>query len=156
MKRVVLWILVCVATPVVAFCSFLTWISIAVNWHPPEMFSRQFAGQNHSNREELSTAITEILKKNFPSGTIVSDLKSSLHNEGFRDVPPPPPNCVPRDKEAEVPLHTTYTSCYDNRNQMEYSWAIGLVCGDYVYIKWATDEDGKVVRIEGYDNSACL
>ena len=157
MRRILLWMLAaCVVIPVVAFCSFLVWMSVAFNWHPPKMFLQQFAGENHPNRGEMDAILTEILNKSFPSGSLVSDVKTSLSKEGFREVPPPPPNCVPREKEAEVPLRTTYTRCYDHRNQMEYSWAIGLVCGGHIYVRWTMDEDGKVTRIEGRDSSACL
>jgi hypothetical protein len=74
--------------------------------------SRQ--GNDWRNRTETNAVITEILKKNFPPGFLVSDLKSSLSKEGFRDVPPAPPNCVPQEKEAEVPVRTTYTLCSES------------------------------------------
>jgi hypothetical protein len=86
----------------------------------------------------------------------VRDLKSSLSKEGFRDVPPPPSDCVPPEKEAEVPLGARYMGCYDNRNQMEYSWAIGLVCGGHIYVKWTTDAEDKAIGIESHGSRACL
>jgi hypothetical protein len=156
-KRIVLWILgVCLITPVVVLGSFLGWSFIASNGHPPKMFSPPFANRNRLDPMQLSAAITEILQKNFPSGTDVNDLKSALYKEGFRDLPPPPPDCVPREKEAEVPLGRVYTRCYDNSNRMKYAWAIRFVCTGYIYAKWTTHEDGKVDRIEGDGLIACL
>jgi hypothetical protein len=39
---------------------------------------------------------------------------------------------------------------------MEYSWAMGLVCGGHIYVEWMVDDDGKLTRIEGYDAGVCL
>jgi hypothetical protein len=33
---------------------------------------------------------------------------------------------------------------------------MGLVCGGHIYVEWKTDEDGKIIRVEGHDSSACL
>jgi hypothetical protein len=143
-----------ILVPLVAFCSFLVWMAFAFNWHPPAMFSQQFATGSHSNRRETDAAITEILNRNFPSGSFVSDMKSSLSKEGFRDAPPPPANCIRRS--AELPVGTTFTPCYDHRNQMEYSWSMGLVCGGHIYIKWMMDENGKIIRVEGHDAGVCI
>ena len=153
-----LWITVgCLTAPVIALCSFLAWIFITVNRHPPRMFSQQFVGENRLTGSELNRAISEILKQNFPSGTTLRDLKSSLYKEGLRDRAPPPPNCIPPEKEAEVPLRTVYTLCYDNKTQMEYSWSISLfVCSGYINVQWTTDGDGRVDRIKGSGHTACL
>ena len=153
MNRVVLWIGVVCGTPIAALCTLFAWTCIASNWQPPRMFLQQFAGRNHSNGTETDAAITAILQKNFPSGIAIRDLKSSLSDEGFRYVPPPPPNCVPAEKQAGV--RTTYTPCYDNSNRMEYFWTLGFVCREHITVKWSTDEEGKAVRIEGYHSSAC-
>jgi hypothetical protein len=154
-KRFLLWVLVvCVIVPIVTLSAFLTWMSFAINWKPPEMFSQQFAPGSRFDRSETAAAVTEILNKRFPSGSRVSDLRSALSEEGFRDVPPPPSNCVPSG--TEVPVRRVYTPCYDHRNQMEYSWSMGLVCGGHIYVKWTMDEAGNVVRVEGHDASACL
>jgi hypothetical protein len=138
----------------VAFCSFLIWMAFAFNWNPPAMFSQQFPVGKHWDRRETDAAITEILNKNFPSGSLVSDMKSSLSREGFRDVSPPPPNCVRRT--TDVPVGTTFTPCYDHRNQMEYSWSMGLVCGGHIYVKWTTDERGKIIRVDGHEAGVCI
>jgi hypothetical protein len=151
------WILgVCLITPIVALCLFLAWSSIASNWQPPKMFSPPFANRNRLDPMQLSAAVTEILQKNFPPGTDVNDLKSSLYKEGFRDLPSPPPDCVPHGKEAEVPLGRVYTRCYDNSNRMKYVWTIKWVCSGYIYARWTAHEDGKLDRIEGDGLIACL
>jgi hypothetical protein len=33
---------------------------------------------------------------------------------------------------------------------------MGLVCGGHIYVEWKTDEDSKIIRVEGHDSSACL
>lgn len=139
-----------------ALCSAFIWISIANNWHPPRMFSQLFASGGHQNQTVPDAAITEVLQRTFPSGIAVSDLKASLSKEGFQDVPPPPSDCIPSDKEPEVASRTIYTPCYDTRNHMEYRWVIGLICGGHIYVKWLPSDDGKVIRIEGYNSTACL
>lgn len=154
-KRTVLWMAVaCVVAPIAVLCAGVAWILITSNWYPPAMFSQQFAGENHSNEMKTDAAITAILQKNFPSGTAVRDLRSSLSGARFQDVPPPPPDCVPADKQAEA--RGAYTPCYDNSNQMEYFWTLGFVCRDHITVRWSADEAGNVIRIEGSHSSACL
>lgn len=146
----------CVVTPVAVLCSLLSWIYITNNWHPPEMFSQLFASRNPVDQVAQDSAITQILQTSFPLGTAVSDLKSSLSKEGFQDIPPPPSDCVPPEKEAEVPPLTVHTPCYDGGNQMEYQWMIGGICRAHIYVKWMTGETGKLSRVRGYGSTACL
>jgi hypothetical protein len=154
-KRILIRVLIAfIVVPLVGLCSFFVWIAFAFNWHPPAMFSQQFPAGKHWDRRETDAAITEILSRNFPSGSLVSSMKSSLFKEGFRDVTPPPPNCVQRT--AEVPVGKTFVPCYDYRNQMEYSWSIGLVCGGHIHVKWTMDESGKLIRIEGHEVGVCI
>jgi hypothetical protein len=121
------------------------------------MFAQQFTDEHlWRNRTEMDAVITAILNENFPRGTLVSDLKSSLAKEGFHDVPPAPSDCAPREKMAEVPVGMTFRPCYDHRNQMEYAWAMGIVCGGRMHVGWTMNEVGKVTRIEGFGDSACL
>ena len=154
-KRILLRVLAAVIfVPVLAFSSFLVWMDFAFNWNPPAMFSQQFPAGKHWNKRETDGAITEILSKNFPSGSLVSDMRSSLSKEGFRDVPPPPPNCV--QNKTDVPLGVVFTPCYDHKNQMEYTWSMGLVCGGHIYVKWIPDENGKIIRVEGHEAGVCI
>jgi hypothetical protein len=154
-KRILLRTLVAfIVIPLVALCSFLVWMAFAFNWNPPAMFSQQFPVGEHWDRRETDAAITEVLNRNFPSGSLVSDMRLSLSKAGFRDVSPPPSNCVQRT--AEAPIGMAFTLCYDHRNQMEYSWSMGLVCGGHIYIKWMMDENGKIIRIEGSEAGACI
>ncbi|RVC60110.1 MAG: hypothetical protein EOS65_18315 [Mesorhizobium sp.] len=126
------------------------------NWHAPEMFSQLFASGNHTDQTAQDSAITQILQTAFPVGTVVSDVKSSLSKEGFQDIPPPPLDCVPPAKEAEVLPRTVHTPCYDVRDQMEYQWMIGGICRAHIFAKWMTGETGRVSQIQGYGSTACL
>jgi hypothetical protein len=129
------------------------WIYFATNWHPPAQFAQLFTPEHLTHLGEVDKAITEILNTEFPIGTSVSDLKSALYKSGFRE-PPPPVGCVA--SSATAGLRPPYTICPDNHDIMAYKWAIGLVCGGSIYVRWSPDQNSKITSIKGSADTGCL
>lgn len=155
MIRKALWLLaILVGLPVTVVCAFCVWIYFATNRHPPAQFAQLFTPEHLTHFGEVDKAITEILNAEFPIGTSVRDLKSALYRSGFRDPPPPPAGCVP--PSATAGLRPPYTICQDTRDSVAYNWAIGLVCGGGIYVKWFSDQNSKITSIKGSANTACL
>ena len=158
MVRIALWLLaIVVGLPVALLCAASAWIYFATNWHPPEQFVQLFSREHLAHLGEVDATITEMLDREFPTGTSVSDLKSALYKKGFRELPPPPMGCIPSDQRAkELGLHPPYTICPDTHDVMAYRWAIGLVCGGSIYVRWSQDQNSKITSIKGSADTGCL
>jgi hypothetical protein len=103
---------------------------------------------NHTARK-----MSEVLATKFPTGTTEARLVQELRREGFEFPPPPPNNCIPR---GETPSAGRVVSCYDPTKMLEYTWSIGLVCRNFITLRWSTDSDAKITRLEGFFNPGCL
>jgi hypothetical protein len=156
--RIALWLLAIIGgIPVALLCAGCVWIYFATNWHPPDQFVQLFSRDHLTHLGEVDATITEILDREFPTGTSVSDLKSGLYKKGFRELPPPPTGCLPSDEKAkELGLHPPYAICPDTHNVMAYRWAIGLVCGASIYVRWSSNQNSQIDRIKGTANTGCL
>jgi hypothetical protein len=141
------------ALPAALLFAASVWIYFTNNWHPPAQYARLFASGHLTHIGEVDKDITEILNTRFPKGTPVSDLKSALYKEGFRDLPPPEVGCV--EPSATAGLQPPITICTHNENTMLYRWAIGLVCGGSIYARWYPDQNSKITGIKGGARTAC-
>lgn len=156
-RTALLLLAVFLAIPIGILGAIFAWIYFSPNRHPPELFAQQFKSEHLIHPGDVDAEITEILMREFPPGTPVSDLKSALYKKGFRDVPPPPPGCVPSfEKAKELGLRPPYEICPDRRNVMEYGWAIGLVCGGSIYVTWSPDQSSQIRSIKGTARMSCL
>lgn len=154
MRRVLFWLLgvlgVLIALPmlgiVVLFMSF--------NWEPPGFLRGQLTEADFRDRTAGSNKVTTAIRERFPVGTSATSLQNYLRRQGFRPMPPPPADCVPRGHS--VPIGVIFVECYDATNTRIYSWSVGLFCGDQVSVRWRTDTSGNITHIEGGYWGACL
>jgi hypothetical protein len=142
--RVVLWIIgifVCGSIGAIGLLAASTYFGN--NWAPPEMFASQLHDKKYPTRAALRTALTAILLEQFPISAPVSQVKSSLYSQGFREVASSP-ECNPDRTVCAL------------RSDMRYLWAVGPVCGADIDVQWTIDEDARIVGIRANYYSACL
>jgi hypothetical protein len=129
--------------------------AITANHHPPKIFEGQISdGQAWRDPEHASRKLTALLEQKFPTGTTDSVLKSELLGQGFKFLPPPPPNCLPPGQSA--PVGVVFTPCFDPTNKLKYEWSDGFVCGDSLLVTWSTNGRGESTRIEAHYRKTCL
>jgi hypothetical protein len=155
--RIVLWIIgICVSGSVGALALFVAWVCFANNRRPPEEFAQQFSEGRIVDNIDTREAIAEVLRAKYPPGTFVRDLKETLYKEGFRDTRPPQFACVSEAEADERHLLPPYNVCPIWQDQMEYHWAIGLVCGGSIFVRWTRDGSSRIVNVQGSGRTTCL
>jgi hypothetical protein len=123
------------------------------NAHPPPIAGDQIAGASWQNQAEVSRKLTELLQRKFPTGTSEDLLKSTLANQGFKPLPPPPGDCVPRGQSP--PVGRVFTPCYDPSNILKYDWGNGI-CGQTITVRWSTDDRHEITELHASYDMACL
>jgi hypothetical protein len=123
------------------------------NTHPPPIAEDQLAGATWQNQAEVSRKLNELLQRKFPTGTSEDSLKSTLANQGFKLLPPPPGDCVPRGQSP--PVGRVFTPCYDPSNILRYDWGNG-VCGQTITVRWSTDDHHGITDVHATYHVACL
>jgi len=129
--------------------------AITANHHPPKIVEGQFSdGEARRNPEHAGRKLTALLEQKFPTGTSDSVLKSELLGQGFKFLPPPPPNCLPPGQSA--PVGVVFTRCFDPTNKLKYEWGDGFVCSNSLLVTWSTNGRGEITRIEAHYRETCL
>jgi hypothetical protein len=121
---------------------------------PPPIAEGQITDGDWRNWEGGSGKLTAVLERTFPAGTSEHVLKSTLLGQGFKPLPPPPPNCLPPGQFG--PPGKVYVPCYDATKILKYVWGRGMVCSEEVVVHWSTDSEGKITSIKGGYHGACL
>jgi hypothetical protein len=125
------------------------------NTRPPPMLEDQLAHTDLRNRDKISQKLTAFLKLKFPAGTAETSLKSSLSEQGFKSLPPPPANCVPADKEATAQVPYSPCPTYDRSKILQYGWGYG-VCGSTITVSWKIDDHRELTDLKTALDSGCL
>jgi hypothetical protein len=161
MKRIAMWSLAllkwCVLPTVVlavAVAGVLWVYSLFFNHRPPQIAQGVVFTNDPRSYEDVSARLSTVLQQTFPVGTGEAALKSTLLRQGFRPLPPPPPNCL---KPGESPrVGAVYVDCYDPTHELRYDWGDGAVCGNTISVVWTTDGNGGLKDVRGFYHSACL
>jgi hypothetical protein len=121
---------------------------------PPPKIAQDFFGPGPRRDDQtISKLFSSRLQEKFPVGGNETALVNELGKEGFRPLRPPPRDCLPPGQQP--PLRTVFTRCYDPKYKMEYIWG-RFVCSDRLYVEWAADENGKIIKVTGTYHQACL
>jgi hypothetical protein len=123
--------------------------------HPPPIAEDQLADASWRNQAEATRKLTALMQRKFPTGSSEGALKSTLQNQGFKPLPPPPVDCLPPGQPP--PVGRVFTPCptYDRRKTLEYGWGSG-VCGQTITVRWSTDDRDNVTRVDASYYMACL
>lgn len=128
------------------------------NTRPPPIAKDQLVGMDWRTGKEASERLTAFLHQKFPPGSSVSELRSTLLNQGFKQPPPPSPrpDCLPPGQAA--PIGKTVTPCptdYDRSKVLEYSWGDG-VCVQHITVKWSAGDNETIKGVDAIYYSYCL
>jgi hypothetical protein len=145
---VVVVLAVCIISPIVLMVTGLIVGHLLANKSPPPIAEGIVLNVSKSN-----DALTAVLERRFGRGTKEETLRSSLLEQGFKSLPPPPSDCVPIGKSA--PIGTVFIACYDTKNFLQYEWS-GFICRNTISITWQTNDQAEVTEVKGFYRSAYL
>jgi hypothetical protein len=124
---------------VVALAFFFTDWPLNHLWAPK--ISNGWLSDNDSN-EGGSRKFSIVLNHEFPIGSNVNTLRSSLVDQGFSR---PWPHCGDSRCEKLV----------DTSNELEYVWG-GGPCSQTVRATWLSSKDGRITALEGLYFTSCM
>jgi hypothetical protein len=123
------------------------------NTHPPPIAEDQLVGASIWNLAETNRKLTASLQRKFPTRTSEDALKSTLLNQGFKPLPPPPGDCVPRGQLP--PAGRVFTRCYDPSDILRYDWGNGI-CHNIITVHWTTNDRREITDLNASYIPACL
>ncbi len=123
------------------------------NTRPPRIAKDQLVGMNWSTGKEASERLTASFHRKFPTGSSVSELRSTLLSQGFE--PPPPANCLPPGQLA--PSGKIFVPCppYDRSKVLEYHWGDGI-CVNGITVKWSIGNKETIKEVDAIYYGYCL
>jgi hypothetical protein len=135
----------------IAMSAYAVRLSLAYNWGPPKILKQPLDSQ----LMDRDGAMTEALNQHFPIGTDEAALRSTLLNQGFKNVQRPRPQC--RQPETRSGWKE-YAPCPAGAQEMTYDYEeINLICGTrHISINWSADAIGKITRLEATRYLPCL
>ena len=126
---------------------------IVSNTRPPAIVADELVGASWQKRGEINRNIDALFQRKFPEGTSEEILRSALLREGFKPLPPPPANCIPREQEQAQPVGRVYVICPtgDRSRILEYQWG-SVVCSSTITVRWAVSDRRELTKVNaGYD-----
>lgn len=130
--------------------------NITANHHPPPLAQGVITDNDWLKWDQGSRKFTAALNKRFPPGTPESEVRTVLDSQGFKNLPPPAPDCIPEGQTP--PIGRSYTTCPPDdrwKRTMDYRWG-GLPCDQSLSATWFVEKRGRVVRLEGHYGGGCL
>jgi hypothetical protein len=125
------------------------------NASPPAIARDELAGLKWWNEPEGGRRLTEVLQRKFPTGASEATLKSTLANQGFRQLPLPPTDCVPPGQPTTVGSVLTPCPKYDPSRILRYEWGSGF-CRRTITVLWAADNRNDITQAYAVYYTACL
>ncbi|HEV2504900.1 MAG TPA: hypothetical protein VGV39_17625 [Mesorhizobium sp.] len=170
MKRYALWLLAIFAILMAALSGLLflspsarlvTGIFIAglSDPGPPPIAQGVITESDWPHFEAASIKLTKVLETKFPAGSKEDFLKSTLTDQHFRTVDPPPSDCIPPDQP--VPAGVVSYQCLTSKQEEErkrtlvYKWGGGF-CVNTISVVWSSDETNALTHVEGSYYGRCL
>ena len=170
MKRYALWPLAILAILTAALsgllfvspsASLVTGIFIAglSDPGPPPIAQGVITEEDWPHFEAASIKLTKVLQTKFPTGSKAEVLKSTLTDQHFRPVDPPPSDCIPPDQAA--PAGVVSYQCLTAKQEDErkrtlvYKWGGGF-CVSTISVVWSSDETNALTHIQGDYHGRCL
>ena len=139
-----------------------TVLSIAVilqpivgNTRPPPIAQDQLAGMDWRTEKEASKRLTTLLHQRFPAGSSEVELRSTLLSQGFKQPPPPRPDCVPPGQTGPIGMSMTHCPTYDRSKVLEYSWG-NVACSQSISVLWSTGGSETINGVDARYHMGCL
>lgn len=170
MKRFALWFLTILAIVAVTFSGLLVFspstrlvmgimLSGLNDPGPPPIAQGVITQEDWPNFEAASAKLTRVLQSKFPIGSKDDVLRSTLMEQQFRPMEPPPPDCIPPDQQA--PAGVVFYLCLTpeqeekRKRTLVYKWG-GGVCVSTISVVWSSDETNALTHVEGSYYGTCL
>jgi hypothetical protein len=148
------------AFPIIGWVPLVMVINSFANSNPPAIFADQIKAASWKNLEIASQSLTGEIQRHFPYGYDATELKSALIAQGFRALPAPPADCVPRTEPIPPKLPFPWCPTDEEERQRKqslvYYWG-GLPCSHSITVLWDANDQSRITRLRAvYLGPACL
>jgi hypothetical protein len=149
----------CLVSPTALLVVALLVAPLFNNSKPPPIAQGVITKEDWPRFEAASKKLTEALQLKFPVGSSEEALKSVLLAQGFRNIEPPPSNCI--SPGQAVPVGVTFTRCLtpqqeeQRKRTLVYEWGNG-VCGEKIFVIWSSNDLGALNDVKGHYSGVCL